>query len=52
MVVADVPDSFRKLYPSMRAILDATEVRVEKPGLPSLQQVAFSNYKVLILTKF
>ena len=45
MIVADMPESFRRLYPSTRVILDATEVRVEKPGLPSLQQVTFSNYK-------
>ena len=54
MIVSDMPESFRRLYPSTRFILDATEVRVEKPGLPSLQQVTFSNckntntYKVLI----
>ena len=40
-----MPESFGRLYPSTRIILDATEVRVEKPGLPSLQQVTFSNYK-------
>ena len=45
MIVADMPESFRRLYPSTRVILDATEVQVEKPGLPSLQQVTFSNYK-------
>ena len=32
------------MYPSTRVILDATEVRVEKPGLPLLQQVTFLNY--------
>ena len=42
IIVADLPESFRRLYPSTRVILDATEVRVEKPGLP---QVTFSNYK-------
>ena len=45
MIVADMPESFRRLYPSTRVILDATEVRVEKPGLPNLQQAMFSNYK-------
>ena len=48
MIVADMPESFRRLYPSRRVILDATEVRVEKPGLPNLQQATFSNYKILI----
>ena len=28
-----------------RVILDATKIRVEKPSLPQLQQVTFSNYK-------
>ena len=33
------------MYPSTRVILDATEIRVEKPSLPKLQQATFSNYK-------
>ena len=45
VILADMPQNFKRLYPSTRVILDATEVRVEKPGLPSLQQVKFSNYK-------
>lgn len=44
MVNTDMPDCF-KLYPSTRVILDATEIRVEKPSLPMLQQATFSNYK-------
>ena len=36
VILADMPQNFRRLYPSMRVILDATEMRVEKPGLPSL----------------
>ena len=54
MIVADVPESFRRLYSSMWIVLDATEVQVEKPHLPGLQQVTFANdkntnmYKVLI----
>ena len=36
MVNADMPDCFKMLYPSTRIILDATEVRVEKPSLPRL----------------
>jgi len=45
MINADMPECFRKMYPSTRVILDATEIRVEKPGLPMLQQATFSNYK-------
>ena len=33
------------MYPSTRVILDATKIQVEKPSLPQLQQVTFSNYK-------
>ena len=36
---------FRDLYPSTRVILDATEIYVQKPALPDLQQMTFSNYK-------
>ena len=45
MINADMPDCFRTMYPSTRVILVATEIRVEKPSLPQLQQVTFSNYK-------
>ena len=45
MINVDMPDCFKTMYPSTRVILDATEIRVEKPSLPQLQQVTFSNYK-------
>ena len=45
MINVDMPDCFKTMYPSTRVILDATEVRVEKPSLPQLQQVTFTNYK-------
>ena len=45
MIVADMPESFRRLYPSTWIILDTADVRVEKPSLPSVQQVTFSNYR-------
>jgi len=45
MINADMPQCFKQMYPSTRVILDVTEVRVEKPGLPQLQQATFSNYK-------
>ena len=45
MINVDMPDCFKTMYPSTRVILDATEIRVEKPSLPQLQQVTFTNYK-------
>lgn len=45
MVNVDMPDCFKMLYLSTRVILDTTEIRIEKPGLPRLQQATFSNYK-------
>ena len=45
MIVADMPESFRRLYPSTQVVLDANRVQVEKPGLPNLQQVTFANHK-------
>ena len=45
MIDADMPECFKKMYSSTRVILDATEIRIEKPGLPQLQQVTFSSYK-------
>ena len=40
-----MPKSFRELYPTTRVVLDATEIYVEKPSLPDVQQMTFSNYK-------
>ena len=40
-----MPKSFRDQYPSTRVIIDATEIYVEQPRLPELQQMTFSNYK-------
>ena len=41
----NMPNSFRHLYPTTRVVIDATEIYIEKPSLPDLQQMTFSNYK-------
>jgi len=41
----NMPKSFLELYPTTRVVLDATEIYVEKPSLPDVQQMTFSNYK-------
>ena len=33
------------LYPTTRVIIDATEIYIEQPRLPELQQMTFSKYK-------
>ncbi len=40
-----MPDQFKKMYPSTRVILDATEIFIDQPRVIELQQVTFSNYK-------
>ena len=40
-----MPKVFKEKYPSTRVIIDATEIYVEKPALPELQQLTFSSYK-------
>ena len=40
-----MPAQFRSAYPNTRVVLDATEVYIEQPHLPELQQMTFSNYK-------
>ena len=40
-----MPQPFREKYPTVRVILDATEIYIQKPHLPELQQMTFSNYK-------
>ena len=51
LVKSNMPKSFKTNYPSTRVILDATEIYIEQPHLPELQQMTFSNYKTTILTK-
>ena len=45
MVQANMPQSFKKLYPSTRVIIDCTEIFVDVPSLPLIQQMTFSSYK-------
>ena len=40
-----IPKAFKEKYPSTRVIIDATELFIEQPSLPELQQLTFSNYK-------
>ena len=40
-----MPKSFRELYPSTRVIIDATEIFVQRPALPEIQQITISSYK-------
>ena len=44
MVNAHMPRCFNDAYPSTRVILDATEIRIQKPTLSEFQQMTFSNY--------
>jgi len=45
LVRMNMPWEFAENYPSTRVIIDATEIFVEQPKLPELQQMMFSNYK-------
>ena len=45
LVQANMPQQFKKQYPTTRVIIDATEIYVKQPKLPELQQMTFSNYK-------
>ena len=40
-----MPAVFKARYLSTRVIIDATEIYVEQPALPELQQITYSNYK-------
>ena len=44
-VCAHMPKIFKEQYPSTRVIIDATEVFIQQPSLPELQQRTFSSYK-------
>ena len=45
MVQAYMPQTFKELYPSTRVIIDCTEIFVDVPSLPLIQQMIFSSYK-------
>ena len=45
LILSNMPKIFKEKYPSTRVIIDATEIYVEKPALPELQQLTFSSYK-------
>ena len=40
-----MPQQFKDSYPTTRVIIDATEIYVEQPKLPEIQQMTFSSYK-------
>ena len=44
-VQANRPKAFKLQYPTTRVIIDATELFVQQPSLPELQQLTFSSYK-------
>ena len=45
LIKANMPKQFKDMYPSTRVIIDATEIYVDQPRLPDIQQMTFSNYK-------
>ena len=45
LVKENMPQIFKRNYPTTRVILNATEIYLEQPHLPELQQMTFSNYK-------
>ena len=45
MVQSNIPVQFKKMYPTTRVILDATESYIEQPRIPELQQMTFSSFK-------
>ena len=40
-----MPNAFKEKHPLTRVVIDATEIFVEQPSLPELQQLTFSSYK-------
>ena len=44
-VKSSMPKSFRYHYPTTWVIIDATEIFVENPSVPEMQQRTFSSYK-------
>ena len=45
VVQVNMPKAFKEKYERTRVIIDATEVYLDQPRLPDIQQMTFSNYK-------
>ena len=45
IVQLHLPECFLKKYSTTTLIIDATEIYIEKPNNPEVQQVTFSSYK-------
>ena len=45
LLYGNMPQKFKEFYPSTRVIIDATEIYIEQPDLPELQQMTFSSCK-------
>ena len=45
VIQSNLPMAFKKQYPRTRVIIDATEVYIDQPRLPDIQQMTFSSYK-------
>ena len=45
VIQSNLPMTFKKQYPRTRVIIDATEVYIDQPRLPDIQQMTFSSYK-------
>ena len=41
----DLPDKIKEFCPTLRCIIDATEIYIEQPKNPEAQQLTFSSYK-------
>ena len=45
IIQVNMPKAFKEKYQRTRVIIDATEVYIDQPRLPDIQQMTFSNYK-------
>ena len=41
-----MPKCFKEKYPHTRVIIDATEIFVEQPAFPELQQLSYKNHNI------
>lgn len=44
-IISQMPDKYRNNFPTTLAILDCTEIKIQKPSSLVLQSQSFSNYK-------
>ena len=51
VIRSNMPAAFKEKYPTTRVVIDATEVYIDQPKPPEMQQMTFQIIKTILLTR-